>query len=167
MHFINAYIILWLDTYCNICQWSTWTTIYLNYFFEIPSIRITQIQLKKLLLLLYAKIKAILTRGEDVARNRNTRHHFEWTVGIGDPMHKVCIQQKIPRAWKHQGKRKNNSKWGVRYLEEMKVGDRMKQGLASAKVQTIMLTWGRDSNHKSVTNNEPNLSHWWPKYENN
>ena len=46
-------------------------------------------------LLLCTRTKAVLSRSEDVAKDRNTRYHLAWTIGNGDPMHGVCIQHSI------------------------------------------------------------------------
>ena len=37
---------------------------------------------------------------------RNTGDHLVWTAGTGDPMHEVCILNRIPREWEQQGRSK-------------------------------------------------------------
>ena len=55
------------------------------------------------LLLLYTRLKAVLSRCEDVAKDQITRDHLVWAAGNGDPMHEVCIPHRIHRAWEQQG----------------------------------------------------------------
>ena len=51
--------------------------------------------------------KAVLTqRLCMIQKDRNTRDHSAWTMGNGDPMHKVCISHRIPRAWEQEGRSK-------------------------------------------------------------
>ena len=92
----------------NTCSWSG------HYYYYIPDLR-------------------AFSRCEDVAKDRNT-----WgtvgTVGNGDPMHEVCIQQSIPRAWNNKSegigrsRHKNNSKGVVWNMEGRNVGRGMWEG---------------------------------------
>ena len=36
------------------------------------------------------RLKAVFSRGEDVAKDRHTRDHLALTTGNGNPMHEVC-----------------------------------------------------------------------------
>ena len=45
----------------------------------------------------------VFSRYEDVAKTEIQGEHLVWIVGNEDPMHEVCIQQSIPRAWIQQG----------------------------------------------------------------
>ena len=35
-------------------------------------------------------------------KDRNTRDHLAWTIGVRGPVHEVCIPHRIPRAWEQQ-----------------------------------------------------------------
>ena len=53
-------------------------------------------------LLLYTRTRAVFSRCEDVAKDRNTRDHLAWITGNGGPMHEACILHRLPRAWNQQ-----------------------------------------------------------------
>ena len=55
-----------------------------------------------LLLLLYTRLKAVLSYCEDVAKDNLAR-----TIGTGDPMHKVCISHTVYLA---HGNRKDEAR---------------------------------------------------------
>ena len=56
-----------------------------------------------LLLLLFQRFKAVLTQRLDMIQKYwNTTDHLVRTSGNGDPMHGVCIPDRIPRAWQQQ-----------------------------------------------------------------
>ena len=39
-----------------------------------------------------------------IQKDQNARDHLVvvWTAGNGDPIHEVCIRDRIPRAWEQQ-----------------------------------------------------------------
>ena len=47
-------------------------------------------------------LKAVLGQYE-LFSDRNSRDRLAWTIGTKDPMHGVCIPQRIPRAWEQRG----------------------------------------------------------------
>ena len=38
-----------------------------------------------------------------ILKYQYTRDLLTWIAGNGDPMHKVCIPQRVPRAWECGG----------------------------------------------------------------
>ena len=44
------------------------------------------------------EFKAVLGQYE-LLTDQNTRDHLAWTMRNGDPMHRVCIPYRIPRAY--------------------------------------------------------------------
>ena len=49
----------------------------------------------RFILLLCTRLKAVFSRCENVAKDRNTRDHVAWTVGNEDPMHDVCLSHTV------------------------------------------------------------------------
>ena len=47
-----------------------------------------------IIIILFSRLKAVFSRFEDVANDRNTRDYLAWTIGTGDPMQGVCIPQQ-------------------------------------------------------------------------
>ena len=54
------------------------------------------------ILLLYARLKVVFSRCEDVARDQNTRDQLAWAAENGDPIYEVCIPHRVHRAREQQ-----------------------------------------------------------------
>ena len=64
---------------------------------------IVELNNKYISALLHTRLKAVISRREDVAKDRNARDHLSWTTGNVGLMREACIPHRIPRTWKQQG----------------------------------------------------------------